>query len=131
MGQANDADEILASALLEDAAAHEAGEFDRIADRYDDVLNEVLPIEGPDPRRFAIAFDFWDSWGGARNREWPHDPEIDRSEWPVLARHIAGQLRAGEIATDPRVVARFGPENRVGCLAGPWRRLPSRVTESS
>lgn len=126
MGQETEADTILANALLEDAAAHDAGAFDRIAARYDDVLAQLLPIQDVDERRFSIAFAFWDGWCGASTSEWRAGPQIDKSDWPRLARHIAERLAHGEAATDSAIVEHFAPENRPTmrrALRGWLRRL--------
>ena len=45
MNKATEADDILAAALLEDAVAHESGSYDRIAEKYDEVYGELLPIQ--------------------------------------------------------------------------------------
>lgn len=109
--QHTEADAILANALLEDASAHDAGDFHRIAASYDDVLGQLLPIQNVDERRFSIALRFWDMWGGACTSRWREYPEIEKSAWPKMARHIALKLKQGEAATDSTVIAHFAPEN--------------------
>ena len=110
MNGPTEVDEIVAAALLQDAHTHDAGSYDRIANRYDDVYGEVLPLEGNKARRIAIAFNFWDGWCDASNHEWRYYNRIAINEWPILARHIAEKLRHGEDASDPRVLELFSPE---------------------
>jgi hypothetical protein len=110
MGQPTEGDEILAAALLEDAIADESGEYGRVANRYDDIYGELLPIQDLGVRRFAIAFHFWDGWCDARNHEWRYYPGLTAADWPRLARHIAENLRRGEDATDTMVLENFSPE---------------------
>jgi hypothetical protein len=110
MGDATEADKIMAAALLDDARAHEAGSYAQIASRYDDIYAEILPLEDRITRRVAIALNFWDGWCDASNHEWRYHPGIGGRDWPVLARHIAENLNHGEEATDPRVLQHFSPE---------------------
>jgi hypothetical protein len=125
MGESTEADEILAAALLDDAAAHESGAHDRIAMGYDDVYAQLLPIQDLRVRRFSIAFHFWDGWCDARNHKWLVTPGILETDWPKLARHIAERLRRGEDATDPRLIERFAPENLVPLYRRLWKWVKS------
>src|SRR5438552_10610357 len=70
---------ILASALRQDAAAQEASNFEAIANRYDDVYAEVLPLCSDLPDMVARGFTFWDWWADARNHDWKYYDGI-RSE---------------------------------------------------
>jgi len=56
--------------LLADADAHEGGRFDDVAERYDDVLAELLPLKDRWTPQVSIAFEFWDGWADARNHDW-------------------------------------------------------------
>jgi hypothetical protein len=127
----NEADEILAEALIADATAHEAGRFDNLASQYDEVLCELLPIQNLGERRFAIAFNFWNGWCDASNHDWQYYPGITRDDWPRLARHIAERLRTGKAATVQIVIEKFAPENLRSIRVRLWewiRGLWSRST---
>ena len=105
-------EDILASALLADADAHEGGRFDDIAERYDDVLAELLPLKDRWTPQVSIAFEFWDGWADARNHDWHYYPGIARDDWPRLARDIARSLREGVEPADPIVLQHFRPRPR-------------------
>lgn len=114
-------EDILASALLSDADAHEGGRFDEIAERYDDILAELLPFEDSWPPQVSVAFEFWDGWVDARNHDWQYYSGITQEDWPRLARDIARSLREGVEPADPIVMRHFQPRPR-----RPWR---TRVRE--
>lgn len=126
MATPTEADQLLAAALLEAVCAHESGEYDQIASRYDDLLGELLPNQDLSERRFTIAAAFWDGWGDASNHDWQYYRGIRKDDWPELARHVAGHLQRGESAADPRVLTLFAPENRQGCLSVLWNRVTGR-----
>ncbi|MBI1848657.1 MAG: hypothetical protein HY294_11340 [Candidatus Rokubacteria bacterium] len=131
MTQATEADEILAKALLADAAAHEAGRYASIADRYDDVYRELLPIQDLAERRLVIALHFWGGWCDASNHDWQYYRGIGKADWPRLARDIASDLRQGRDSTDGLVVAHFAPENMRPMRSRIWaglRRMWKRST---
>ena len=107
-----EARKVLADALERDAAAHDAGDYDRIAKAYDDVLTELLPIQDVDAAPFGLAFDFWDGWSDSRNHQWLYYQGIARSDWPRLARHVAAAIRNATAITDPLVLEHFGRPRR-------------------
>jgi len=103
-----EADEILAAALLADAEAHNAGRYEEVAERYDEIEGKLQCLT---QRRFAIALNFWDSWADARNHDWNYYPGITQFDWSKLASEIANSLRNGSDPINPVIVERFAPEN--------------------
>jgi hypothetical protein len=113
----------LVGELLKDAAAHEAGQFDTIGRRFDGIERELPRGVTPAFTKLRVALSFWDGWIDARNRGWQAGGNIDKGEWPMLARRIASDLAQDREISDVRVGARFdasagGPtEDRVQTLA--------------
>ena len=113
--------------LLKDAMSHEAGRYDEIGRRFDGIERELPRGAAPQLTRLRVALAFWDGWIDARNREWPAGGNIDKGEWPMLARRIASDLTQDCAISDARVGARFdasagGPtEDRVQTLAARMR----------
>ena len=97
----------LVGELLKDAAAHEAGHYDEIGRRFDRVERE-LPRGAAQPlTKLRVALSFWDGWIDARDRRWQAGGNIDKEEWPMLARRIASDLTHDREISDARVGARF------------------------
>lgn len=92
MGDRTEADHILATALIADAIDHEAGRHLSIAERYDEVEAELLPIQDLKERRFAIAFNFWDGWTDASNHNWYNYPGIAERNALSTSTHHASSL---------------------------------------
>jgi len=97
----------LVGELLKDAMAHEAGRYDEIGRRFDGIEREFPRGAAPQLTRLRVALAFWDGWIDARNREWPGGGNIDKGEWPMLARRIASDLAQDAEISDARVGARF------------------------
>ena len=117
----------LVGELLKDAAAHERGRYDEIGRRFDAIERELPRGAAAPLTKLRVALAFWDGWIDARNREWPAGGNIDKGEWPMLARRIASDLTQDCEISDARVGARFdasagGPtEDRVQALAARLR----------
>lgn len=115
---------IIATALRQDAAAHDAGDFESIATRFDDVYAEVLTVCADYPDTVATGFTFWDWWADARNHDWQYYDGIDREDWPRLARHVADSIEAGAPVSDPQLIQQYelarqpGPITRLKRLLG-------------
>ena len=123
-GAARDA---LIGELLKDAMAHEAGHYDEIGRRFDGLERQLPRGTAPQLTKLRIALIFWDAWIDARNRGWQAGGNIDKGEWPMLARRIASDLTENSEITDARVGARFdasaggSTEDRVQTLAARLR----------
>jgi hypothetical protein len=101
-----EARDMLVTQLLQDAAAHEAGQYDAIGRRFD-ALEHRFPVgTAPDLGRLHIALTFWDGWVHARNHGWPPGP-IAEAEWPVLAREVVADLKADHDLTSAKVLRHF------------------------
>jgi hypothetical protein len=112
---------VLASALEADADAHDAGRYDAVGERYDDILGEVLPFWDSHPRALSMGFHFWDCWVDARNHDWQYHPDADEADWPRLARAVAAALRSGQDPDGvPLALLAPGPTMRQRFLA--WLR---------
>ena len=114
-----EAGSIVAAALRQDAAAHDAGDFESIAERHDDVYAKVLAVCPDYPDTVATGFTFWDWWADARNHDWQYYEGIERHDWPDLARHVADSIEAGLPVSDPKLVRQFERARR----PGPFTRL--------
>jgi len=110
---------VIAAALRQDAAAQDAGDFESIAKRYDDVYAEVLAVSSEYPDTVATGFTFWDWWADARNHDWQYYEGIERDDWSRLARHVADSIEAGLPISDPMLVRHFERARR----PGPFTRL--------
>jgi hypothetical protein len=93
----------LVRALLENAAAHEAGHFDEIGRRSDRMQ---LPRGGPPAiKKLRIALTFQNGWIDARDHGWKPEGKISKGEWPRIARRIASDLaKDREISNTPLAV---------------------------
>lgn len=92
--------------LREDAAAHDAGNFDAVGRRFDSVEHQFPRGTDPELDRLHIALTFWDGWVHARNHGWPPGP-IGMNEWPELARAVASDLEADRNPTSAVVLKNF------------------------
>ena len=102
-----EARQILAAALRSAIADQEAGRHLELADRYDDVYTEILPLtDGVDPLS-GRALDFWDAWGDAARHDWRYYDGIERSDWPRMATALIWSLEEGWPVTDPQYVNYF------------------------
>jgi hypothetical protein len=119
----------LVGELLKDAAAHEAGHYDEIGRRFDGVERELPRGAAAPLTKLRVALTFWDGWIDARDRRWQGGGNIDKGEWPMLARRIASDLAQDLEISDARVGARFdasteGPtDDRVQTLAARLRAV--------
>src|SRR5918912_533890 len=88
-----EARDALVMQLRQDAAAHEAEQYDAIGRRFDAIEYRFPRGTAPELGRLHIALTFWDGWVHARNHGWPPGP-IPVAEWPGLARDVAADLQA-------------------------------------
>jgi hypothetical protein len=96
----------LVTQLLQDAAAHEAGQYDAVGRRFDALEYRFPTGTAPELGRLHIALTFWDGWVHARNHGFPPGP-ITEAEWPAIAREVAGDLAADRDITDAKVLMHF------------------------
>lgn len=101
-----EARDALVTQLRQDAAAHEAEQFDTIGRRFDAIEYRFPRGTAPELGRLHIALTFWDGWVNARNYGFPPGP-IKSGEWPRLARGVAADLEADRDITDPTVLRQF------------------------
>jgi hypothetical protein len=97
----------LVAELLKDAAAHEAGHFAKVGERFARVERDLPQGTSPALTKLRVALAFWDGWIEARDQGWLGGGNIPKGEWPMLARRIASDLSADRDITDARVGARF------------------------
>jgi hypothetical protein len=102
-GEARDA---IVTQLLQDAAAHDAGQYDAVGRRFDAIEHRFPTGTAPELGRLHIALTFWDGWVHARNHGWPPGP-ITEGEWPELARNVAADLTADRDVTSDKVLQNF------------------------
>lgn len=99
-----------------DAAAHEAGRYEEIASRLDDVHGKLLPNQDIDRLLFGLAINFWDDWGDAANHEWQYHEPTTEEDWPRFARQIAACLRSGSMGAEDSDLERFMHPPGVGLM---------------
>lgn len=108
---------ILASALEKDAEAHDSGDFINMGMRWDDIYGEILPIEDNiNIPIYAIAFRFWDEWSDAANHNWKYHEAIRKSQWPILAKEIAQNLRLKSQINNQVIIDNFTPDTKVSLI---------------
>jgi hypothetical protein len=118
----------LVEQLLRDATAHDAGRYDDIGRRFDNVERLLPHGRAPELGKLRVAVTFWDGWIDARNRGFQPGGGITKAQWPLLARAVAADLEGDRDVTDMRVVTRFdigrhpSLANRVQALAA-WLRV--------
>ncbi len=101
-----EARDALVTQLRQDAAAHEAGQYDTIGRRFDAIEHRFPHGTAPELGRLHIALTFWDGWVNARNYGFPSGP-IRTDDWPRLARAVAPDLEADRDITDATVLRHF------------------------
>ena len=98
------------AALLDAAArAHEGGAIEEIHASFYDAEN--FPGDRSCSEYAAIAYNFLDGWVDASNHDWRYYENIEKDDWPNLARAISGALRRGEPIVDERVLKHFDLRN--------------------
>ena len=101
----------LVAGLVEDALAHEAGQYAGIGRRLP-AIRDTLSREDPAwPLRLQIAVRFWGRWTEARDERWNEsgaEKPIATADWPRLARTIASDLALDRDTVEPTIVTRFG-----------------------
>ena len=101
-----EARDALVMQLRQDAAAHEAEQYDAVGRRFDALEHRFPRGTAPELGRLHIALTFWDGWVHARNHGWPAGP-IGMAEWPRLARVVAADLEADRDPTDGTILRHF------------------------
>jgi hypothetical protein len=77
----NEAANILASALENDANNHDAGIHQEIGLNWDNIYAEILPIEEDiNSPLYNMTFRFWDEWGDAANHGWQYHEPIEKEQ---------------------------------------------------
>jgi hypothetical protein len=118
--------------MRQDAAAHDAEQYDAIGRRFDALEHRFPRGTAPELGRLHIALTFWDGWVHARNHGWPAGP-IRLDEWPGLARTVADDLASDRDITDAKVLTHFNLvahphlNERVQILAARLRQREERA----
>ena len=120
--------DLLAGYLLIDATAHDAGRFDEVGRRFDSFEHHFPASDDPSIAELRIALLFWDAWIDARNHGWQTTAGIQPAEWPILARDVATDLRAGRAVQNPRVRQQFDT-SKPGSLSERVESLASRLRD--
>jgi hypothetical protein len=110
-----EAAEIFATALENDADEQDAGRYENIGMKWDDIYAQILPIEEDiNTPIYNMAFRFWDDWCDASNHEWQYHEPITKNQWPQFARDLALSLRSGNIPTNQIIIDNFTPKPKIG-----------------
>jgi len=118
---------ILAQAIEADIQNQLSGNHLEIAERWDDVYGELLPIEDEmDNPTYRIAMRFWECWGDSACHDWKYYPPLKESDWPVLAAEVAGALRGNTSISNPLLVDHFTPKPSTGIFSRlvNWLKYP-------
>ena len=103
--------QVLVAGLIEDALAHEAGQYAGIG-RGLPAIRDTLSREDPAwPLRLRLAVRFWGGWTEARDDRWNETgvaKPITAADWPRFARIIASDLALDRDTMEPTIVTRFG-----------------------
>ena len=100
----------LIAGLIEDALAHEAGDYADIGRQLPAIREAVSRHDPLWNSRLQLALRFWSGWAVARDEAWrPSGTEapIALGDWPRFARTIASDLARDRDTIDAAVVARF------------------------
>jgi len=110
-----EAAEIFAKALENDANDHDAGKYENIGMKWDDIYAQILPIEDDiNNPIYGMAFRFWEDWGDASNHEWQYHEPIKKEQWPIFARELAQSLKTGSMPQNQAIIENFKPKPKVG-----------------
>ena len=110
----------LIDVLNQHADAHERGEYSSLALGFDHLAEAIPRNQPPRFNKLLVALSFWDGWIRARNNSWSEVHEIQKDEWPELARSISVFLKDDKDILIGRV-ARFGLK--------PWRETKRSLLE--
>ena len=123
----------LVGALLEDAAAHDAGRYEEIGRELPGIRHAVSRQERSWSSRLQLALRFWHGWTEARDERRKGSSQGDKpvvlEDWPRFARVIASDLALDRDTTDPAIVGRFADAAPllVAASAGGARAAGTRV----
>jgi len=96
----------LATGLIEDALAHDAGRYADIGRQLPAVRATVSRHNPPWNSRLHVALRFWRRWTEARDERWREreaDKQVAVTDWPRFARTIASDLSLDR-DTEPAIV---------------------------
>ena len=102
-----EARQIVAAALRRAIDDQEAGRHLQLADKYDDVYTEILPLTNGNDLLTNRALTFWDSWGDAARHDWRYYDDIGRADWPRMAGAVIRALEEGGPVTDAQYIDYF------------------------
>jgi hypothetical protein len=60
----------LIAGLLDAAAAHEAGYYNKIGAQFEAFERLLAEADGYASNQASLAYNFWDGWIDARNHDW-------------------------------------------------------------
>ena len=102
--------EALIAGLIEDALAHEAGDYAKIGRQLPAIRDAVSRHDPLWNSRLQLALRFWSGWAVARDDGWRRSDSaapIAVGDWPRIARTIASDLARDRETIDAAVVSRF------------------------
>jgi hypothetical protein len=103
--------QMLVGGLIEDALAHEAGQYAGIGRRLPAIRDTLSREDRAWPLRLQRAVRFWGGWTEARDDRWNQTSvakPITTADWPRFARIIASDLALDRDTMEPTIVTRFG-----------------------
>src|SRR5262245_12180527 len=115
-----EANEIMASALEDAAAAQEQGERLRVGEAYNRISAQIVEADSRYDDAVAFALTFWDEWADAANHDWRYHDTLSPADWPRFARQVAHEVRRAGF--NPAVLSFLRsafPRNRKGKFTWP------------
>jgi hypothetical protein len=93
--------------LLRDAELHEAGDYQRVGDNFDEYDAELPRTDDLRFTKLHIALNFWDGWQDSRNHDWIFYGGIEKDDWPRLARIIIKDITEEQEITEGIILKHF------------------------
>ena len=103
-----EAKEYLIEHLTRDIQLHDAGDYFRVGDGFDEFDMKLPRDTGPEFKKLHVALNFWDGWQDSRNHYWRIYEGITLNDWPQLARVIIQNIAEEEEITNKLILKHFG-----------------------
>ncbi len=97
----------MASALEGAADAQESGSPLDLQATLQTTQRQVKPINDIPRPIFKLTLKFWEQWALAARNQWNDLREIDKNDWPAMARTMAQHVRSGQMPNDRKIVENF------------------------
>src|SRR5512139_3889569 len=103
-------------ALARCITLHEAGQYQEMSDVYDSLDQDLPRGRGPRAYKIWIAVNFLDGWVDSSNHYWSLYDDIDRDDWPHLAKLLIDDIEAERDVTNEILIKHFDFRGRTHSL---------------